>query len=57
MKFKMSDKVKNILKFEAKLLLGVALLSLFVYWGANKVIYTAGEKVANAYTSTDPLFK
>ncbi len=56
MKIKMSDKAKKVLKFEAKLLIGVAIGSALLYWGAQASIYAAGEKVAQAYTSEAPLF-
>ncbi|HEX9503640.1 MAG TPA: hypothetical protein VF974_04950 [Patescibacteria group bacterium] len=51
MKFlKLGDKTKKVLKFEAKLLIGVAVLATVVYFGSMTLIYVSAEKVAQAYT-------
>jgi len=57
MKFKPSDKFKQVAKFEIKLLLAVMVGSLILFWVVTTVINKAGAKVAEAYTSTQPLFK
>ena len=50
MKLKINDKVKTVAVFELKLLVAVALLGLFVYFGTHALIVKSAEVVANAYT-------
>lgn len=57
MKLRLSDKASKVLKFEAKLLLGIVIGGLLFAYMVNSFIYTAADKVAEAYTSDQPLFK
>jgi hypothetical protein len=47
---KISTKVKSVVKFEAKLILAVAILATLVYFGTHALIARSAEYVANAYT-------
>lgn len=48
---KLSKRAISVLKFEAKLLTGVLVLALLVYFGTNALIAKAADVVTNAYTS------
>lgn len=47
---KLSNKAISVLKFEAKLIGGVLVLGLAIYFGTQAVIAYGAELVANAYT-------
>lgn len=54
---KLNKTLVKFLKFEAKLFAAVIIGGLIMIWALNTFIYSAGEKVANSYTSTQPLFR
>lgn len=51
MKIRIPEKISKVLKFEAKLLVGVAVLGVLTYFGTHALIAKAAEMVVNAYTS------